>query len=579
MKRPGIPVRCLAWAMVILTMPAACTQAMPTPTPTATATPTPIPTATPTPSPTPTPYVNACAMSGPPPTPTLMRPRPTPTPTPTVTPGGPPIDLETPPRIEVPPLPGIPVPDKAESLVDALVSIVIHRPDYAGSYVPRADGLIVSADGLVLTVLDYSEPMDRLEIQVPGRGRFDATIERVDPRTGATLLRIDAAGLPFASLGDSATVGLGEPVVLLHRDEETGYLEVWEGYGAPATNEGSRDTLFALLPMGSIGRHGSVVLNRDGGLLGMAGQWTWWGTSYSSSGPAPGPARPAVKTDSLRQLLDEHVGEDMASIPAAVSYHAIPATWQIDSPVTRGLLAEPARNAMESLEGVAEGVNVGRKDDDVLRGKPGHILELVFVQPQELRSQFGELLGEARYVAFWWGRENGEPDVVLCGAEPGYICGAFLAGDLSELKAVLEAAPGSGRSMVASDAYSMPGYPYRYPLEWDVTSNEESYHPGEEVTFMVTIENHSDWPVTAHHLPPAIQVRSKGTLGLWWQQEAGTESRVIPPHETTTVEISWQQVDREGSAMPPGDYGVEVNWRNARGSTLGAGGDFTILWE
>ena len=169
--------------------------------------------------------------------------------------------------------------------------------------------------------------------------------------------------------------------------------------------------------------------------------------------------------------------------------------------------------------------------------------------------------------------------MALCGLEPGYICGAFIAEELSGLKAVLEAASESGRSGVMTDAYSLPGFLSAYPLEYDVAPDMESYHPGEEVTLTATIENHSEWPMTAHHLPPAIQVRSKGTLGLWWQQEAGTESRVIPPHGMITMEIPWQQVDREGSAMPPGDYGVEVNWRNARGSTLGAGGDFTILWE
>lgn len=476
------------------------------------------------------------------------------------------------------------MPAKAQPLADALVSIAVHPPPYHGSHVRHVDGLVVGTNGLVLTVLNYSWPMERLEVLVPDMGSYDASIERVDPRTGATLLKVEASGLPFAPLEGGASIALGEPVVLLHRDAETGELVVREGYGAPATNEGSRDTLFALLPIGYAGFNGAVVVNRDGELLGMAGVSSWWGTGFAPRGLFPGPEWPAVKTASLGLLLKEDLREDAPFIPAAVSYHGHSRSqnWAelIGSPATRVLLYESAREAMQSLGGPTEVENLGQQDYAILGYKPGTVLEFVYAQPQQLRSSEGELVGEARYVSFWWDRGEGKPDVVLCGAEPGYICGAFLAGNLAELKTAVESAHESGRSGVISDAYSLPGYPGDYPLEWSVAPDKESYRPGEEVTFTVTIVNQSDWPVTAHHLPPAIEVRTRSYPGPWWQQQPGTESRTIAAHETLTLDVPWRKVDSQGNPVPPGDYSVSVHYRTARGGQHGRGGiRFTILPE
>ena len=46
---------------------------------------------------------------------------------------------------------------------------------------------------------------------------------------------------------------------------------------------------------------------------------------------------------------------------------------------------------------------------------------------------------------------------------------------------------------------------------------------GEEVGLVVTIENQSQWPMTAYPLPPAREVREEVGPGplLWWQQTPG----------------------------------------------------------
>jgi hypothetical protein len=474
----------------------------------------------------------------------------------------------------------MPLPAVVEPYADSLVSVIVYPPAYYDENEYDVDGLIVGADGLVLTVLDYSEPMERIEVQVPGMGSYDATIERVDPSTNTTLLRIDASSLPFSSVEGDAAVALGEPVWLVHRDANTGKMVVREGYAAPATNEGSKDMLLALLSAGPLGHTGSAVVNRDGELLGMVGQWTWWGTGFRPHGPAPGPDRPVVKTSSLLSLLEDEMDEDSFFIPAAVAHHGSGWTGPIDSPMTRELLAESARKAMQSLGGPAEVEKLGQQDRAVLRDASGTVLELVFAIPQELRLQSGESVGEARYVAFWWGRENGEPDVVLCGLEPGYICGAFLSGDLSELTEAAQAAPRSSRSMVTTDGHLLPGFPFNYPLEVHAATDKESYRSGEPVTFVVTVENHSAWPIETHYLPPGISIHTRNSSRYWVRaSEVEVKSITVPAGETATLEFPWSMEDSV-NALPSGGYYGTVTWATLGGSRRELPSvEFTVLAE
>ncbi|MDP2949240.1 MAG: serine protease [Chloroflexota bacterium] len=520
------------------------------------------------------------------PTPTPPLPTPTPTPPP---PSDRLAETDYPPPMVIPPLPAPQVPSQAQPLADVLVSVAVHRPmNYErpanyGIYASRSDGLVVSPDGLVLTVLDYSEPIGRIEVQTPGRGSFDGTIERADPITGATLLKTGASGLPFATLKAGATESNGEPVVLLGRDPNTINL-VHAGYAGLARSYTSPDTpFFTLLPIGHMGVEGSVVVNRDGEFLGMSGLWPWYGTGPApTGGPPPGPARPAVKASALLALLQGRLAQGADSIPAAVSYHGNDGRgWSAsaDWPAPGESLEGPAGDAMRSVGGLAD---VGSLDGwayNVLGYKPGTALEFAYAQPQELRSADGKLLGEARYVAFWWSREGGQPDVVLCGTEPGRFGGAFVAGDLEPLRVAVKSAMNATSS--APSVPALPGYySFDYPVKMTVASEKETYHSGEVVRFVVAVENLIDWPMPLYNLPPAIEVRNQARGGPWWQSQAGSQSQTIAPHDALTMDVVWPQLDSKGNVAPPGDYCVTTYWRTARDGVVGHGGPkacFTLL--
>jgi len=74
-------------------------------------------------------------------------------------------------------------------------------------------GVIVSADGHILTNNHVVEGAQKLTVILKDRRRLQATVVGTDPLTDVAVVKIDAAGLPSAVLGDSDTVRVGQWVI------------------------------------------------------------------------------------------------------------------------------------------------------------------------------------------------------------------------------------------------------------------------------------------------------------------------------------------------------------------------------
>jgi serine protease Do len=83
---------------------------------------------------------------------------------------------------------------------------------------PRAgsgSGFLISQDGYIITNNHVVEGFDRLSVQLFDKRRFDATVVGRDPDTDVAVIKIDASGLPAASLGDSDSLRVGEWVLAI----------------------------------------------------------------------------------------------------------------------------------------------------------------------------------------------------------------------------------------------------------------------------------------------------------------------------------------------------------------------------
>ena len=164
-----------------------------------------------------------------------------------------------------PDLPPPPLPASVKSLQGAVVGVSV---ELTGGRTRNQQGLVV-ADGAVLTVLDPLEEIASLTVKVSGRGAFAAELERLDLRTGAALLTVEAEGL-VAAPDEHATVSHGEPVLLLGRDHDSGDLVVEDTFASPSIN--APDDIFALRADYTPNpQRGVVVVTADGTPVGLSG--------------------------------------------------------------------------------------------------------------------------------------------------------------------------------------------------------------------------------------------------------------------------------------------------------------------
>lgn len=456
-----------------------------------------------------------------------------------------------------PDLPPPALPPPVEAWQEAVVRVAV---ELAGGRVREQQGLIV-AERSVLTVLDLTEEVPSLSVGVSGRGTFAAELERYDPRTGAALLTVDIADLSFAP-GGRATVSNGEPVLLLSRGLNGDGLAVKETYASPSRN--APDHIFALrADYTTRTERGTVVVATDGTPVGLAGHGRSWYGRQIVHGRIGGMDLPAVLLASALQLL-EFAPRNAGATPAAVTYSGPGLTRHVDGPVTRELLAEPVRAKLEGLGEAFPLENLGRHPRYVLPPNSGTMLEVLYAEPQDLLRADGEWLGSARYIVLWWDREDGAPDLVLCGENREHLGAAFATDGLDSLEALMEGAPSSSpHSMVSARPLPTAGdvnnpEAYQYPYVWDLRPDRSVYHRDEVVNLTLKIANISDWPVSLAHVPPRVTIYSVQEGREVAVLHYGEGHLTLQPGESISFRMEWDQLHFDGGRAEPGRYIAQV---------------------
>src|SRR4030095_1926915 len=114
-------------------------------------------------------------------------------------------------------------PDNDRTLLDAYSAAVIHAVEQVGPAVVRVErghgggsGVVFTPDGFVLTnshvVGNGTSPVT---VTVPEGQSLPADVVGRDVDTDLAVLRIDGSGLPWARLGDSKAVRVGQVAVAI----------------------------------------------------------------------------------------------------------------------------------------------------------------------------------------------------------------------------------------------------------------------------------------------------------------------------------------------------------------------------
>jgi Do/DeqQ family serine protease len=145
---------------------------------------------------------------------------------------------------------------------------------------PRAGGLgsgvIVSADGYILTNHHVIDGADKVRVELKDRRTLDARVVGSDAASDLAVLRIDATSLPVVALGNSESVSVGDVVLAVGNPlgiGQTVTMGIISAKGrATGPGDGSfEDFLQTDAPINS-GNSGGALVNTRGELVGINSQ-------------------------------------------------------------------------------------------------------------------------------------------------------------------------------------------------------------------------------------------------------------------------------------------------------------------
>ncbi|MEK7203997.1 MAG: trypsin-like peptidase domain-containing protein, partial [candidate division NC10 bacterium] len=90
-----------------------------------------------------------------------------------------------------------------------------HPPLPPGERPRVGSGIILTADGFILTNQHVIEQAAEIEVHLMDDRKFPAKVVGKDARTDLALLKVEAAGLPVLPLGDSDKLEVGELVLAI----------------------------------------------------------------------------------------------------------------------------------------------------------------------------------------------------------------------------------------------------------------------------------------------------------------------------------------------------------------------------
>jgi hypothetical protein len=317
--------------------------------------------------------------------------------------------------------------------------------DSGGTKTFEALGVPVGDGTTILTVIDYEDfTPGQAEVRTQHNKTFSATIQAVDARTGATLLKLDSGSLTPVATRDPATLNVNEPLTFWAQNKSDTIQVAANIIGNSSTNPLSFEIE---LPGGGfdnagITTQGGVVIDRSGKVLGLEG----------------------VSEDNLTLMIG-FVGE-LGYIPPIISITsaaALLAPNAAQQPWSNGpfILLYNFKNGNQGYFDISSSNYPSMANDITLvlneLGGPvalsdlpqyfpyasgnqnsnqldGSLLTAVFPRPVNLHGTDGTVLAQAKWVSIQWGRSDGKPNFVVYGSTAYAATGSFeITGDISIL--------------------------------------------------------------------------------------------------------------------------------------------------
>ena len=337
-----------------------------------------------------------------------------------------------------------------ESTIHSVVQVWIIDPS-TGSKNFEALGVPVGDGTTILTIIDYEDYTPAnvdLEVTTQNNETFLASIQAIDARTGATILKLDSGSLQPVPTRDPSTLKTNEPLIVWVQNNSNPVPEPTNVIEGPNTSNSVPLYFGVYLPDGVYSggvTQGAVVTDQNGKVLGLEGVYNY--RLVIILGPI-GRIPPIISIDSAAELLSPFAnlqpwvnGPYLFTSNVVGNYIGNYDENGSDYPA----LANAITQVLNELGGSLSTSDLPRNflsytwSNAIPQSSDGHLLTTVFPRLVNLYNSAGTVLAQAKWVGIQWNRSNGKPSRVVYGSTAYTIDGSFeIIGDTSILGSVLQ---------------------------------------------------------------------------------------------------------------------------------------------
>jgi Do/DeqQ family serine protease len=179
--------------------------------------------------------------------------------------------------------------------------------DPRGMPMSSGSGVIISADGYIVTNNHVIEGATRVDISLDNNKRYEATVVGTDPTTDLALLKIEGENFPFVKFGDSELTQVGEWVLAVGNPFDLNSTVTAGIISAKARNIGILDGVENNLQIESFLQTDAVVNpgNSGGALVNLAGELVGINTAIASSTGTFNGYSFAVPSTLVKKVMDD----------------------------------------------------------------------------------------------------------------------------------------------------------------------------------------------------------------------------------------------------------------------------------
>jgi hypothetical protein len=338
------------------------------------------------------------------------------------------------------------------SFVDKSVVQVWRSDSNGGAKILEALGVAVGDGTTVLTVINYEDySPGQIEAVSPKYGKFAATIQAIDSRSGATLLKLSNGRLPAVTTGDATTLNTGDK------------LTVWGQIGSDTTLRLTKIMVQVVpwnistlgfnvvltdstpYPIGheevDVQGQGMVITDQSGKVVGLISAVS---NRLTATSGGVGHIPPIITINSALELLSPNANnQPWANGPILFVANESGSRSGNYNGIVRDYVpvAMAITKVLSQLGGALSIADLPQDfrsyvwDNEISETSDGSLLTTVFPQPVELRDSIGNLLTDAKWVGIQWDRNDGKPSRVVYGSTAYIVSGSFeIMGDASSLK-------------------------------------------------------------------------------------------------------------------------------------------------